>query len=175
MATITLLPYGCQDVISMHLWHLIGNLFLNDFLSFTVIFVSKLLTTGGSGGVLEAADKHVVVKEYSNATLKCSGMSSQFCFNGPDLTWRYRNKSIESNAKYTVRERKWKCPSSDRKEVDFFLEISNVTEADSGVYQCQMYCQLMGTLSDSIQVTSYFEPGKMLSKLFQLCFFSWVR
>ncbi|KAK2561390.1 Toll-like receptor 2 [Acropora cervicornis] len=121
--------------------------------------IKEIFVTCGSKGFLEAADKRVVVKKFSNTTLKCSGMSWQYCFTGPVLTWRYRNKSIESNDKYTVRERKWKCPSSDEEEVDFSLEISNVTEADLGVYQCQMKCQFMGTLSDSIQVTSYFEPG----------------
>lgn len=139
------------------------------FSALAIICVSKLLTTGGSKGVLEAADKRVVVKKFSNATLKCSGMSGQYCFIEPVLTWHYRNKSIiKSNDKYTVRERKRKCPSSYEKEVDFFLEISNVTEADSGVYRCQMKCHLRN-LSDSIQVTSYFEPGlgKMFSKLFQ--------
>ncbi|XP_029184118.1 toll-like receptor 6 isoform X1 [Acropora millepora] len=121
--------------------------------------IREIFVTCGSKGVLEAADKRVVVKKFSNATLKCSGMSGQYCFIEPVLTWHYRNKSIiKSNDKYTVRERKRKCPSSYEKEVDFFLEISNVTEADSGVYQCQMKCHLRN-LSDSIQVTSYFEPG----------------
>lgn len=138
------------------------------FSSLAVICVSKLLTTGGYKGILKAANKLVIVKKSSNATLKCLGMSGRHCFFVPVLTWRHRNKTIVSNDKYIVRERKGsECPNTEQKELEFFLEIRNVTEADSGVYQCQMHCQFAGTLRDSIQVVNYFELGKIFSKLFQ--------
>ncbi|XP_068737970.1 titin-like [Montipora capricornis] len=110
-------------------------------------------------GFIKAYATLVSVKKFSNVTLRCSAMAWQNCFFGANLTWYHGNEILENNTKYSIRKQNTNECKNRILEAQFFLEISNVTDADAGEYVCKMQCSVIERINkDFIKLLSEEKP-----------------